>query len=325
MVNISYTNARGETVILDSDESTALWELYGREGCEAPELEYKEVTYADGTTETLLVRMKPRDVVLYFNVLLRNGAQRSDFETLKTKLIQTGTREGNWGRLMIRRTDGTEAYLNCVYTGGLDDIVRRYPTSTKFSLVFHAQDPLFHNADDTQYVIAPDDASGWLYLQPDDDPLYMAALTFTGGTYTFAEDNSTDNPNGVYMKSANAESHDEVTIGTQTVYPTIMISGTARNIRLINQTTGKKIEFAASVTVTGKYYVLIETKPLHRKAVRVNVNTGAATNIAGKLTADSTLDFPLERGTNVILFRNSEATPESLCTLTYMEGYLSAE
>lgn len=335
MINISYTNARGETVVLDDDDRSFLAELYGREGCEAPDLEYREVTYADGTTELVLVRMKPRDVKLYFNVRLRSTVQVADFETLKTKLIQTGTREGSWGRLMIRRKDGTEAYLNCAYVGGLDDIIRKYPTSTKFSLVFHAQDPLFHDEDDTQYIIRPDDEGGYLYMRP---------LTFSGDEYDFAEDNISSNPlglymrpltdpdsdtaaanpNSVYFKSAEAEADDEVTIDDQKVYPTITITGPAKNIRLVNQTTGKKIEFDASVETDGNNYILIETRPLQRKALRINVTTGAAVKINGKLTADSSLDFPLERGVNEILFRNSEATQESLCTLTYMKGYLSA-
>jgi len=342
MINVSYTNARGETVILDDDDRSFLAELYGREGCDAPKLEYQEITYADGTTETVLIRMKPRDVKLKFNVRLRNVVHIADFEALKLKLIQTGNREGDWGRLMIRRKDGTEAYLNCAYVGGLDEIIREYPTSTKFSLTFHAQDPLFHDKDDTEYIIRPDDESGYLRFKPltfsgdtydfaednstsNPDGLFFKPLTFTGGTYDFSEDNSTDNPTGVFMKSAANESLDNVNILTQAVFPVITITGAAKNIRLINHTTGRKLEFAASVVVDGENYILIDTRPLRRKALQVNVSTGVATNIVGKLTADSSLDFILERGVNEILFRNSEATPESLCTLTYMQGYLSAQ
>jgi len=336
MINVSYTNVRGETVVLDDDDRSFLAELYGREGCDAPELEYREVTYADGTTETILIRMKPRNVTLYFNVKLRNAVQRADFEELKKKLIQTGNREGDWGRLMIRRQDGSEAYLNCAYVGGLDDIIRKYPTSTKFSLTFHAQDPLFHDEADTQYIIRPDDAGGYLYMRP---------LTFTGGVYDFAEDNITSNPGGlyfrplddpandratvnpnsVYFKSAAAEADDNVVIDDQKVYPTITITGPAKNIRIINKATGKKLEFDAAVETDGNNYILIETRPLRRKVLKINVTTGVATNIIAKLTADSSLDFPLERGVNEILFRNSEATQESLCTFTYMKGYLSAQ
>ena len=87
----------------------------------------------------------------------------------------------------------------------------------------------------------------------------------------------------------------------------------------------RKIEFDSSVETDGENYIVIETKPLHKKIVRVNKTTGVETNIMGKLTSDSNLDFYLERGVNVIQYRNSESSPETSCTFTYTEGFLTAE
>ena len=147
MILVSYTNARGETVVLDDTERSFLGELYGREGCEAPQLEYVEVTYGDGSTEILAIKMKPRDVTLKFWAPTdrRKPHLSGALDEIKSKLIQVGTREGDWGQLMIRRADGHPVFLNCAYTGGLDDFIRDCPNVGKFTLDFHAQDALFYD------------------------------------------------------------------------------------------------------------------------------------------------------------------------------------
>ena len=335
MILVSYINARGEEIILDDTERSFLGELYGREGTEAPSLKYTEILYGDGSTDLVLLNTEPRDVVLYFWAPTGTPDLRRKLEDLKRQLIQTGTRSGGWGKLKIHRPDGSLVYLNCVYTGGLNDIVREYPNAVKFSLTFRANDPLFYEGFETRYVIEADAADGYLMMKP---------LTFSGG-YDFAEDNITANPDGVFLtsltdtshddsshntgsvffKSAASESEDEIELESQRVWPTITIAGSAKNIRIRNSLTGKKLEFAASVTVDGSHVIKIVTQPLHRKVVMVDVSTGAETSIIGKLTASSSLDFYLERGVNVIYYRNSESTPESSCTFAYTEGYLSAE
>lgn len=336
MILLSYINARNEEIILDDTEKTFLGELYGREGTEAPALKYSEILYGDGSTEIVTMSSEPRDVTFYFWAPAGTLAFREKLEELKQKLLQTGVRSGGWGKLKIRRPDGTLLYLNSVYTGGLDDFVRESPKVIKFSLTFRASDPLFYNIFQTRYIIQADAAEGYLM---------MHALPAKTSVDDFEHDNSTDNPSGLYMKpltdpdndtsaanpnsiymrSAANESSDDIDLDGQKVYPTITITGSAKNIRIYNALTGKKIEFSADVIVDGDTSILIETKPLHRKVVAVNAVTGKETSIIGKLTADSSLDFYLERGVNTVYFRNSEATPESKCIFTYTEGYLSAE
>ena len=335
MINLSYINARGEEIILDDTERTFMGEIYGREGTEAPGLKYSEILYGDGSTDIVVMNAKPRDVKFYFWAPVETPRLREKLEELKRQLIQTGTRAGNWGKLKIRRRDGSLRYLNCVYTGGLEDLVRTNSTSVTFCLMFRANDPLFYEGFETRYVIQADAEDGYLMMEP---------LVFENG-YDFSKDNYEDNPDGlfmepltdaehddadhnaasIYMKSAANESSDEIELESQKLYPTITIAGSAKNIRIVNALTGKKIEFSADVVADGSNSIMIVTQPLHRKVVSVNVTTGAETSIIGKLTADSSLDFCLERGTNLIHYRNSESTPESTCTFTYTEGYLSAE
>lgn len=334
-INLSYINARGEEIILSDSEHSFIGELYGREGVEAPALKYSEILYGNGSTEIVVLNAEPRPVTFYFSAPLETPRLREKFEEVKQQLIQMGTRSGGWGKLKIRRRDGTLRYLNCVYTGGLEDVVRTNRVDVTFSLTFRANDPLFYEGFVTRYVIEADAAGGYLMMKDlsfpdgydfaldncDDNPdgLYMADLTEP------ESDNIDANPDSVYMRSAASESGDDIEIAGQKIYPTITISGSARNIRLINQLTGKKIEFAADVVVDGANSIRIVTQPLHQKVVRIDGTTGAETSIIHKLTADSSLDFYLERGTNTICYRNSESTPESKCTFEYTEGFLSAE
>lgn len=327
MILVSYINARGEEIILDDTENSFnMGELYGREGTEAPSLKYTEILYGDGSTDIVVVNPMPREVTLYFWSRMTNIMLRRSLAELKQQLLQTGTQDGSWGKLKIWNPDeNAYRYLNCVYTGGFNNMVRNYPSHVKFALTFRASDPLFYNGYSTTYIIETDSDKGFLYLQPDTDPLYFKPLTFSGGSYDFNEDNSEDNPTGLYMKSANMEKTQNILLDCQRIYPKITISGGGRNIRIINVTTGKKIELASSVVIDGAHPVIIETKPLNRKVVQLDTITGTKTNLLSKLTSDSTLDFYLDRGNNVIRYRNSEVTPDSTCAFEYTEGYLSAE
>lgn len=344
-VKLSYINARNEEIVLDDDENSFAHELVGRTGMELPQIETEVVTYGDGSQDIVLSRMKSRTVTCYFWVDLDNKVEfERKFREMKSQLLQVGTRMGNWGKLKVRRTDGTYLYLNCIYKNGLDAMVRDSNVRMKFSLTFEATDPLFYNIYETKYIIQPEVESGYLMME---DFTYggetisyidydFAMDKFISGTETYlglymlpltdaVNDNATANPDSVYMASAGLESTDEIDLDSQKVYPKITITGSASNIRLMNLLTGRKIEFDPSVVVDGENYIVIETKPLHKKVVSVNMTTGVETNIMGKITADSNLDFFLERGVNTIRFRNSESQPTSKCTFAYTEGFLTAE
>ncbi|MBQ3579160.1 MAG: hypothetical protein II974_10920, partial [Firmicutes bacterium] len=223
MILISYTNARGETVVLDDTERTFLGELYGREGCEAPKLEYVEVTYGDGSTEIIAIKMLPRDVTLWFYAPTGKPHLTEALEDLKSKLIQTGTREGDWGQLMIRRKDGRPLYLNCAYTGGLDEFIRDCPNVGKFSISFHAQDALFYDGFEQSWKFQQNDREGYLFFEDDE------ALTF--------EDGET-----IFFKSAAGTAGDDLYINGDLIYPKIVIAGPAENIKLKNKATGRIIQ-----------------------------------------------------------------------------------
>ena len=346
--------------MLDDDEHTFAGELAGRTGFEMPQIETKTVTYGDGTQDIIYSKLKTRTVTCYFWIDLDNKVEfERRLNDVKSKILQVGSRMGNWGKLKIRQKNGEYRYLNCIYKGGFDGITRDSNVRLKFSLQFEATDPIFYSTFESRYVIQV----------PKNAPyLYMKSLEFNGkkrthDNYNFAKDNAADNPNGLYMHSRRqARFHWEEYSQTKTVpgdlmdwysasnnpdtvymitppmttenevdlesartYPSIKIEGTAKNIRLYNELTDKVIEIDSSIEVIHTNYILIETKPLHRKIINVNIETGKETNILDHLTKESTLDFPLERGVNTIQFQNTYSSPDSKLTFTYTEGWLSCD
>ena len=318
-VRLSYINAQNEEIILDDDENSFAHELVGRTGMEMPQIETEVVTYGDGSQDIVLSRMKSRTVTCYFWVDLDNKVEfERKFREVKSQILQVGSRMGDWGKLKVRRTDGTYLFLNCIYKSGFDAIVRDGNVRLKFSLTFEATDPLFYNVYESKYIFQADEGTGYLYMN---DDLFMLPITDT------ENDNQIANPDSVYMTNAGADMTESIDLPdeSQRVYPTITMTGSGKNIAFTNLTTGQSIEFNSSVVVDGSNYVLVETKPLHRKAVLVNALTGAETSIMSKLSANSSIDWYLEKGENVIHFTNSEATPESKLTFTYTERFLTAE
>lgn len=349
-VKLSYINARGEEIILDDDENTFAHELVGRTGFEMPQIDTQTVEYGDGTQDIVVAKMKSRTVTCYFWVDLDDKTEfERELRNAKAKMMQVGSRMGDWGQLRVRQLDGTYVYLNCIYKSGFDGLVRDSNVRLKFSLTFEATDPLFYYGHDTEYVIGSDPNANYLMMVAldnisaeydfDDDNstekpngVYMKELAETSTEeqydytkYDFSKDNITDNPNAVYMETANMTTAHDVELDCQRVYPTIKITGTGQNISLYNKLTGRKIDIDSSVTVDGKKYLLIETKPLHRKAVLVTEATGAEESILSALSADTTLEWYLERGENQIVYKNSDVSPASACTFIYKEGFLSAE
>ena len=164
-IRLSYINARGDEAILDDDEGTFAHELQGRDGFEAPSLELKDHDYADGTRDVVSISLKERKVTCYFWADPPDIPHWEEkFEEVKSILIQTGQREGQWGKLRIRVSDNHYVYLNCVYEKGLDSINRDVSTRIKFSLTFRATDPYFYNGFEYSYTIKQDDRNGYLFF-----------------------------------------------------------------------------------------------------------------------------------------------------------------
>ena len=335
---------------------------------------------------------------------------------MKSILIQTGQREGDWGKLRIRVADNHYVYLKCVYEKGLDSINRDNSTRVKFSLTFRATDPYFYNGFEYSYTIKQDDKSGYLFfdnavicdsqaeakqITGENTPgnlwwqvkingatkyyaivslntIYLnnamicgtkaEAIRQTGeqeaGNHwypvTFEETKLFDTQaeavsytgkstrgtswwpmtiDGItkyqarktiqkyyvilkrvslYMSSAQSNNAQGLYIQCDKVYPDITINGPAKNIALINDSTGRKIELDVSIVLDVNEKIYITTTPLKRKITKID-RDGTTINLIPWLSPDSTLDWWLAHGTNKVTFNNSEVTPETYLKFVYTE------
>lgn len=263
MILISYTNARGEEVILDDTEKSFLGELYGREGCEAPELEYEEVTYADGSTQLVAINMKPRDVTLYFWAPTdrRKTHLREKMEDLKQTLIQTGVRDDEWGKLMIRRPDGRKLYLTCAYVGGLDEFIRVYPRLNKFSLTFHAESPYFYDGFELSVTSKQDDRAGYL----------MFATATICDTLAEAQEIAGNDPNNYFRISGTTKYYaiskdDSLYMNDAVIYDT-QNEAMAETGETTAGTNWWTVNMGGGVT---KYYTLIKSNVLYMQSAEAS-------------------------------------------------------
>lgn len=300
-VKLSYINARGDEIILDDDEHTFLGELAGRKGFEAPEIELTSVKYGNGAKEVISAALRSRELTCYFWVetpWLPKFERR--FNELKSALVQVGKKSGSWGQLRVRKADGTYTYISCVYSEGLEDITQDSPVRKAFSLTFTAADPYFYDGYDTVQEIRTFEEG--LYLH------FGTALHLGAGTH--------------FRSSATLHT-EQLWVDCHRAYPTITITGPARNLMLQHAGTGKIIEFVPEFELLADESVEIHTRPLEQSAVWHRFD-GTDRNAGRYLTPASTLQWYLESGMNELRYRNSDNNTESVCTLTYRQGWLGA-
>ena len=110
--------------MLSCPEITRWWELRGRSGFTAPEMEIISQRYANGVTKILKRMLTPRTVSVKMVVTGDTTAERdaSFFSMIKRLMDLNG---GDTGKLYVRRSDGMVVYLNCAYSSGLS-IVEEY-------------------------------------------------------------------------------------------------------------------------------------------------------------------------------------------------------
>lgn len=298
---LSYINARGDEIVLDDDERSFLAELQGRQGFEAPEVDFSTVKYADGTEEVLRAELKPREVTCFFWAeTLDHQRFEQKFSELKMQMIQVGKKPENWGRLRIRKRSGGYLYLNCIYSEGLDSLVRDSDVRVGFSLTFLASDPLFYDDYESHEELRVWEDGAWLHF----------GTRFTFGLET-------------HFRSSNTIHEQIIEVPCYRAYPAITIVGPAKNIKLENETTGGLIELDQTFELLAGETFVIETDPLKRSAVW-NRYDGSQKNGSRYLSPDTHLDWTLGHGKNKIRYRNSDTNQTSVCILTYKQGWLSA-
>ena len=151
-----FINAAGIRTALSDEFINTHWELRGRSGFSAPEVELITQKYADGITKILKRQINPRTITLNMVVTGKNKAQRDAlFFQMINQLMDVS--EGEVGRLYITRSDGFIVYLNCAYSSGLN-VTEEYQRFHKFTLEFFAADPYFYRDLEIVPITLPPEA-----------------------------------------------------------------------------------------------------------------------------------------------------------------------
>ena len=142
---VYFVNSQGKTVYLSVPGNRNYFELMGRSGFTAPEVDIFSEKYANGQTRYFGKAIKPRTCRMNMLVRGKDQAERDRifFDMLNVLLDVDG---GEEGKLYVKTSDGVMYYLKCVYSAGAK-ITEQYKTIHKFALEFYAADPWFYRED----------------------------------------------------------------------------------------------------------------------------------------------------------------------------------
>ena len=293
---LSYITASGDEVVLSCKGYKKWWECYGREGFFAPKLDYAKREYADGSTEVLSVTLKPRTLKVRMFCLGGSTIERDEIlRDIASRLIQIGTRN-DWGKLRVRRSDGKDIYIDCVYIGGMDEIVEKNPNIQQFDLKFFAGDSYFYDIDES--MLLERRLAYEIYLAED---LYLEEdLYLTEGQITSATINNSG----------------------ELFFPFVDVFGPALSIRIVNNTTGKTLGVDPSFRVLADQKLTFNCHE-HERAITLTDENGVVTDVTDEILLGSSLVWEIVKGKNDITFYYSNANADTFARLRYRQRYYS--
>lgn len=294
--SVSYITADGDEIFLSMKGNRNFWEMYGRFGFGAPGIKTEDREYANGTTRTLAAILQPRECGLQMVVTGNSNRERDAyFFDIISRLVQTGAKD-NWGKLKVRRTNGTDVYLNCLYTGGIEAVTEQYWNHHKFTLNFHAGDPYFYDATET--VLRSEELASPIRLHTG---LFLGSWRLNSGITDITIENT-----------------------GEVLYPVVEVTGPASNIQITNNTTGKTIAIDGSYSLLAGYTIILDCRENHRGITLRNNSTGAESDISNKLALGSSLIWPIVKGTNKLSLYYTGSSNASGYEIHYQRRYLSA-
>lgn len=288
--SLIYENASGNRVLLSDRSVSANWELIGRSGFSAPEVELITQKYINGQQKIVGRIIKPRTVSINMIVTGASTAQRDAlFFDMVEKMINVGG--GEIGKLYVTRSDGSVVYLNCAYSSGLK-IVEQYKKFHLFTLEFFAEDPYFYSQDIVQAI----------NLEAGSEPITLGADLFLNGwcldwTKTMDGSGTVTNP---YDHNAD---------------PVYRIEGTRTNITIINTSASKSLTFTGLEMAPGDVLV-IDTRERYRAAYIEHADR-SRTDILGYLVwTDADMSLPMIPGNNSYNVKSSGSPADLVMTIS---------
>ena len=292
--SLIYENASGNRVILSDRSVTSYWELRGRYGFSAPEVELITQKYVNGSVKVVGRIIKPRTVSINMIVTGETTAKRDAvFFDMVEQLIDADG--GDVGKLYITRSDGSVVILNCTYSSGLR-VTDEYRKFHRFTLEFYAEDPYFYSDPYTQEIDTIQ--SDILTLAQD---LYLG--TWSLGTGVVSGTGIITNP------------------VQQNIEPIYRIAGVRSSLIITNETTGAAIGFKDLEMTVGDT-VVIDTREKIKSAY-IRHSNGSTESIMDKIDwSNEELSLPLMPGENTISVSGYGA--EGTLVVDMMQKYLSA-
>jgi len=293
---LSYITAAGDEVILSCPAYKKWWECYGRQGFAAPPVKHVTREYADGATDTLAVIMEPRPLMIQMVINGESSVERDEILfDMASRLIQLGSRK-DWGKLKVKRSDGKTVYIDCVYTGGLDQIADSLPNAEQFFLSFYAGNGYFYDVNETLLSTSP--LSGLIYLS---DDLYLGDDIFlTDGVTSIDIDNR-----------------------GEMFYPVVDIFGPASVIRVTNHATGKVLAVNSDFALLANQRLTFNCQE-HERGITLMAADGTITDVTEKLLLGSTLVWEIVKGENPITFYYTNSSSDTFSRIRYRQRYFSA-
>lgn len=294
---IVFVNATGNQTIISDTSIDNRWEMIGRQGFTAPEVEVITETYANGVTKTLQRILKPRTVSIKM-LAFGTTPERMDaeFEEMIATLMDISN--GVEGKLYITRTDGSVVYLNCLYSGGAN-VEENYRKFRQFTLEFYASDPYFYRDIEDALIEIPPSAR-----------LTLRNSLMLGQGHVMGE-------NSGYGQGIVINNSQEI------MQPILRIYSLKGSVIITNETNGDVVEFDNIVVGKGKTLV-VDTRDAY-KNIYIEEKNGDVTPAGQYLNwSNIGFEFRIMPGTNSIKFATEELSASLGMLLKLSERYLSA-
>ena len=294
--SLVFENASGEKIPLSTPDTSQWWELRGRSGFTAPEMEIITQKYANGVTRILKRMLKPRTVTVNMVITGQTTEERDMFffEMVSALMDVDG---GSTGKLYVRRSDGLVLYLPCTYSSGLS-IVEEYRKFHRFTLEFFAPDPYFYK--DLEGKTIPVHEGNYLTLS---DTILFGTRRI--GDFISEGSGVINNPS------------------TENLQPVIRLEGVNGGLSIMNTDSGKSLVLAGLAMTSGQVLV-IDTRD-DSKNVYIENPDGTTQQAGQYVVYDNTeYEFPIVPGINRISYVGSYGSVIQKLDFSMSQRYLSA-
>lgn len=282
--NLYFTNALGEKFYLNDYIHTVIEK--GRGGFGAPTFFFNERTVPNEAGARLVgIGTTVREVAIPVMLMHDSYNQLMKLIGRLGSIFDPNLGEGV---LTVEKSAHTRN-LNCYYKSGLESMIHVGSNAARFTLMLRAFDPLFYAAEAETYTFLEDDSSG--------EPFFpMLPFTLTDSTIF----------NQAYINNG----------GHAPTFPIWDIYGQGAELRIINQTTGKRISLTDYELAEGER-VTIDT----RRGMKKIYKDGDETDSLFEYRSDNSYFFPLAVGANLIKVEYNEVGANSKVELTYYPAY----